>query len=173
MWRFTRGDSWINRVFPQRVDGPKVQASFPHSILHDIRPVIDYYGWDRFKDIRVASNTSGANLSDLDWLVDAAAAVPANTIRLVTHLSGLSDSSTPRFLQLSVEHGDTANLRVAVSLPLADGNEANQAVCIQRPLILWPGALAHLSSTAAVGAGNTLTVSGMFIDLPLGEVLRA
>ena len=172
MWRFTREDSWLNRVFPQRVDGPKVQASFPHSILHDIRPVIDYYGWNRFKDIRVASNTSGANLSDLDWLVDAVAAVPAETIRLVTNLSGShSDGAATHAIQLSVEHGFTANLRIAISLPFT--TVGAQQVCIQRPLILWPDSLVHLSSTDLVGVGNDLTISGLFIDLPLGEVLRA
>jgi len=170
MWFFTRSSSWLNRVFPSRAEDQRPQ--FPSVVIPSIQPVIDYYGWQRFEEIRVASNSSGANLTDLDWLVDGVSVVPDATLRLVTHLSGdHSDAVTTHALQLSVEHARVANLRVAVSLPFT--TIGAQQVCIQRPLVLWPGSLAHLSSTDAVGAGNILTLRGLFIDLPLGEVLHA
>lgn len=166
-WPYTRLSTWIKDVFPETGAGPG-DRGLPSGILDRVRPTIDVYGWSRFADIRHAVTESAAAASDVTWLVDGVAPVPAGKVRCVLYLAGFHDDGV-HVLSFRITPF-LAGSKVGITKAESIGANIQQAV--ERPVFLWPASELNLSSTDAMAAGKKLFIRGSFVDVPLGEVFN-
>jgi len=137
----------------------------PGSISGEIRPTLDVFGWDRYKDIESVS-FSGTNVTTASM-----GAIGNDVMRLI--INGQVDSTNnvlALFLnfRLTSFGGQTVALQEPFLVPIGSGG---LDVGMLRPVLLGPGDNFSVSSRPATGIGELLVGRIRFIDLPIGEYI--
>ncbi len=156
-------------MFPQSA-GQSPKSTFPGAIADTIQPVLDYYGWHRYAEVRQAAVDSAAAAASVLWLVDGTAVVPDNTLRVLIALSCHHDDvAVNHTLQFEVIHG------AADPVGIGEGSAVRttlEMLTLPYPIVLWPATQIQCRSLDVMGAGDVLTIRGLFVDVPIGEVFR-
>lgn len=145
------------------------KTTAPGALLEDIQSVLDVFGWERLNETTARTDISGANANIVN-----SPAVPDDVLRLVCEASVETSNALLAFT-LWMDHLDGAsNVNVGVMRPIDIPISAITIRCaLERWLVMKPGDVLSGRSTPASGVGETLALRQRFVDLPIGEYIRA
>ncbi len=163
--KLQRAITWIRRVLQVTE-----KSDAPNQVLGEIQPVIDVFGWDRFRDgidAATATNTDANSVS--------LPAVPEDVLRLILNASVDTSNDLLAFtMWIDLAIADRGGLQMSVmrpvDIPISAG--INIRCGIQDTLILRPGDILRGRCAPASGVGEAISIDVRFIDLPLGEYIR-
>lgn len=145
------------------------KTTAPGALRNDIQIALDVFGWERYDETTNRNNVSGANVNTI-----ASPAVPADVLRLVIEASVETSNAVLPFHMWMDKLDAATNINVGVMRPIAVPISAIVIRnALDRPLILRPGDVLAGRCTPATGVGETLAIRQRFIDLPIGEYIRA
>jgi len=141
-----------------------------HALRDDIQIALDVFGWERFDETTQRVTASGANVNIVN-----SPAVPADVLRLVISASVETSNAVLAF-QMWMDHFDSlsgTNIGVMrpIAVPISGGIIIRNA--LENRLLLRPGDVLAGRCTPNTGVGETLTIRQRFVDLPIGEYIRA
>ncbi len=166
------GHSGINRAFTwlKKVLQITEKTVVPDSVLPNVRPTMDLFGWDRLSEEIQTSTDSAAATATV-----SGPTTPEGVLRYVIYAHVEQQETTAVdltcWLDMQVVLG---GFRIAINVPtLIPGGLGPErtALGLTRPVCLRPGERINGRCNPATGVGVSLQVKMVFIDLPIGEYI--
>ncbi len=138
----------------------------PATVDGTILPVMDVLGWERLNETQQFIRTAVATT------IVTGDPAPEGVLRLVVECSvNHSDPIAANVHWLWIRHDITAAVTPGVSAPLEV--PGGPQVAMPRWIVLRPGEKLDGRAFPATGIGINLTIMMSFIDLPIGEYVKA
>lgn len=157
--------TWFLRGLPARGvnKGRELKRSIPHAVSSSIVPGVDALGWTRMSEwaVEVASGVNVSAIGSADVPSGFVWYIPFAQVR---HDDGVGNHTlwiTCNEFTLPSTTALIPGLSVASGVPNA----------IQRPVVLRDNSELQGRSADAVGAGNTLFIEFLRIEIPIGEYI--
>jgi len=166
------GTSGINRAFSWLKKALQIteKTVAPDSLLFDVRPTMDLFGWERFTEIE-GNNASATNTFQVDG-----STVPVGVLRYVLGASVETDAAVVTetiWLELVEETSALVGLiQPFLAIP-RDGAGREVKAALMRPIVMKPGDFLRGKCNPVLAAGEAITIREIFVDIPVGEYIPA
>jgi len=149
------------------------KTTLPGSVLGEIRPTVDTFGWDRLNPLSSGEGTGPTSLSANGALAAINASfgpVPDGIMRYIISAScSIDDATFVGFLRMEVVKDGIA---IAIQEPFEfNANGANVRVGLNRHVLLEPGDVLQCVSSVAPAVGQRNNIRARFVDIDFGEYI--
>ncbi len=165
-----KGRSGINRALSWLKKTLQVteKTTAPDTLMADVRPIIDVFGWERLPEATVENRIGAAATASVTSTL-----VPNDVVRVVLEAS-VVNSDAAIAIDLFITHRAVigGGFEPSVSPVFAQQIGFNGSpASIDRVIVLQQGERIVGNSRPAPGVGEELTLTFRFIDLPVGEYI--
>lgn len=151
------------------------KTTLPGTIVGEVRPTIDIFGWDRLNPESSGPGNGPESLNNNGALANTTAsmvAVPAGVMRYIINAScQTDDAALIAFMRMEVVKDGIA---IAAQEPFfLNANGANVRIGLNRHLLLETGDVLQCVSSVAPAAGQRNSIRARFVDIDFGEYIPA
>jgi len=151
------------------------RTTLPGTILGEVRPTLDTFGWDRLSPSPSGVGNGPRSLNSNGALASATAAmvaVPDGVMRYIINASiQTDDPALVAFMRFEVVKDGIA---IAAQEPFfINANGANVRIGLNRHLLLEPGDVLQAVSSVAPAAGQRNSIRARFVEIDFGEYVPA